>query len=67
MVIRGMRICLTRNVDQERGFVNGAAAIVEHVLRKDVFAACAPGGVPILANPFDMMEYSSCRSAMATP
>eukprot|EP00973_Karenia_brevis_P000818 113591-Karenia_brevis.AAC.1 len=46
-----MRIRLTRNVDKERGFVNGAIAEVEYVLRKDVFVARTPTGVRILVHP----------------
>ena len=59
VVIRGMRIRFTRNVDKERGFVNGAVAIVEHVLRKDVLVACTPGGIPILAHPaqYDGIQF----------
>ncbi|CAJ1334390.1 unnamed protein product, partial [Effrenium voratum] len=33
----GMRIRLTRNLDKDRGFVNGALGTIEIVLRKDVF------------------------------
>ncbi|CAE8634707.1 unnamed protein product [Polarella glacialis] len=51
VVIPGMRIRFTRNVDKERGFVNGALAEVEYVLRKDVFVAKTPTGVRILVHP----------------
>ena len=33
VLIPGMRVRLTRNVDKDRGFVNGAVADVEHVLK----------------------------------
>ena len=46
-----MRVRLTRNVDKERGFVNGALAEVEHVLAKDVFVAKTPTGVRLLVHP----------------
>ncbi|CAE8643932.1 unnamed protein product, partial [Polarella glacialis] len=51
VAIPGMRIRLTRNVDKERGFVNGAVAEIEYVLRKNVFVAKTPTGVRILAHP----------------
>jgi hypothetical protein len=51
VVIPGMRVRLTRNVDKERGFVNGAVAEIEYVLKKDVFVARTPSGVRILVHP----------------
>ena len=36
VAMHGLRIRLT-DVDKDRGFVSGALAEVEHVLRKDVF------------------------------
>ena len=51
IAIVGMRIRLTRNVDKERGFVNGAVAQIEYVLRKNVFIAKTPRGVRILVHP----------------
>ena len=50
VAIPGMRIRLTRNVDKERGFVNGALAHIEHVLAPDVFIAKTPAGVHILVH-----------------
>ena len=50
----GMRIRLSRNVDKDRGFVNGALGVVEHVLRKDVFVFLSTRGVRILIHPVHM-------------
>ena len=54
-----MRIRLTRNMDKERGFVNGAMATVETVLRKDVFIAKTASGVRFLVHPvaFDKQQF----------
>ncbi|CAE7393007.1 USP17L21, partial [Symbiodinium pilosum] len=46
-----MRLRLTRNVDKDRGFVNGNTGIVRTVLRKDVFVLDTAQGIPILAHP----------------
>ena len=46
-----MRVRLTRNIDKERGFGNGALAEVEYVLRKDVFVVKTPLGVRHLVHP----------------
>lgn len=35
--VQGMRIRLTRNLDEDRGFVNGTVGTIEHVLQKNVF------------------------------
>jgi hypothetical protein len=65
VAIPGMRIRLTRNIDKERGFVNGALAEVEHVLgavyirnaeghwtnRGHAFIAKTPTGVRLLVHP----------------
>ena len=47
----GMRVRLTRNVDKQRGFVNGALGTVEHVLHKSVFVMRTARGVRILVHP----------------
>ena len=46
----GMRIRLTRNMDKQRGFVNGAMGVVEHVLASDVFVLKTTHGVRILVH-----------------
>ena len=47
----GMRIRLTRNLDKDRGFVNGAVGAIEHVLRSDVFVLRTTAGVRLLVHP----------------
>ena len=47
----GMRIRLTRNLDKEKGFVNGALGTIEIVLRKDVFLLRLAGGSLVLVHP----------------
>eukprot|EP00969_Alexandrium_andersonii_P125929 5567194-Alexandrium_andersonii.AAC.1 len=42
VLIPGMRVRLTRNVDKDRDFVNGAVAEIEHVLKKDVCVVKTP-------------------------
>ena len=51
VAIVGMRIRLTRNLDKEAGFVNGAVAVIKHVLRKNVFVAETPTGRLLLVHP----------------
>ena len=51
VLIPGMRVRLTRNIDKERGFVNGALGEVEFVLRKDVVVVKTPLGVRHLVFP----------------
>ena len=59
LAILGMRIRLTRNVDKERGFVNGAVCDIVHKLRKNVFIAKTPRGVHLLVHPvqYDGVEF----------
>ncbi|CAJ1358990.1 unnamed protein product, partial [Effrenium voratum] len=47
----GMRVRLTRNLDKDRGFVNGALGTIEIVLRKDVFLMRLAGGSLLLVHP----------------
>ena len=54
VVIPGMKVRLTRNVDKERGFVNGTLAEVEHILAKGVFVVKTPSGMRILVHPVRM-------------
>ena len=48
---KNMRIRLTRNLDKDRGFVNGALGVIEHVLADDVFVLRTSQGVRILVHP----------------
>ena len=63
----GMRLRLTRNLDKERGFVNGNVAVVEVVLRKDVCVARTLQGGRLLVHPVKTMARSSCPSSTPTP
>ncbi len=54
IAVPGMKIRLTRNVDKERGFVNGALAEVEQILAKGVFVVKTPSEVRILVHPITM-------------
>ncbi|CAE7621665.1 Usp17lc [Symbiodinium sp. CCMP2592] len=47
----GMRLRLTRNLDKDRGFVNGNLGIVKSKLRPDVFVVKTIQGVLILVHP----------------
>jgi hypothetical protein len=47
----GMRVRLTRNLDKERGFVNGALGTIVKVLRRDVFVLKTTQGVHLLVHP----------------
>ena len=47
----GMRVRLTRNLDKERGFVNGNVGKVVKSLKKDVFIVETVQGVRILVHP----------------
>ena len=51
MIEPGMRVRLTRNLDKERGFVNGALGTAELVLRKDVFVLVTDKNMRILVHP----------------
>jgi hypothetical protein len=47
----GMRVRLTRNLDKDRGFVNGNLCIVEKVLTKQIFIVKSIQGTRILVHP----------------
>jgi hypothetical protein len=47
----GMRVRLTRNLDKERGFVNGNVGTVVKVLKPGVFIIETVQGVRILVHP----------------
>ena len=47
----GMRMRLTRNLDKDRGFVNGNLCIVEKVLTKQIFIVKSIQGTRILVHP----------------
>ena len=66
--VEGMRIRLTRNVDKERGFVNGALGFVHKVLRKDIFIMKTMLNVLILVHPvrFDNVSFMPVTYAYAT-
>jgi hypothetical protein len=47
----GMRVRLTQNLDKDRGFVNGALGVIEHMLKDDVFVMRSTAGILILVHP----------------
>ena len=55
IVVRtGMRLRLTRNLDKDRGFVDGAMGRVSKLLRKDIFVLTTTQGVRLLVHPITM-------------
>ena len=58
VAIPGMKVRLTRNVDKERGFVNGALAVIEWILADDVFIVKTQAGVRILVHPVTLDKQS---------
>ena len=47
----GMRVRLTRNLDKDRGFVNGNIGTIETMLTKDTFVLLTRQGIRILVHP----------------
>ena len=47
----GLLIRLTRNMDKDRGFVNGALGVVHHVIDRSVFLVRLTTGNLVLAHP----------------
>ena len=47
----GMRVRLTRNLDKDRGFVNGNVGVIESMLTKEVFILKTIQGTRILVHP----------------
>ena len=47
----GMRVRLTRNLDKDRGFVNGNVGVIEKMLTQDVFVLRTIQGTRILVHP----------------
>ena len=47
----GMRVRLTRNLDKDRGFVNGNTGVIEAVLSPQVFILKSLQGTRILVHP----------------
>lgn len=62
--VPGRRVRLTRNLDKDRGFVNGAPGVVEHVLRKGSAPSATFGSVSIRCG---MWGASSFRRPMRMP
>jgi hypothetical protein len=64
----GMRVRLTRNIDKDRGFVNGNSGIIERVLRKDVFIMKTFDNNMILVHPIrvDGQTFVPASYAYAT-
>jgi hypothetical protein len=64
----GMRVRLTRNVDKDRGFVNGALGVVHSILRKDVFVMRMDSGIFVLVHPIhhNGQCFMPCAYAYAT-
>ena len=48
---KGVHIRLTRNLDKDRGFVNGALGVVHEVLSKETFLVMLTSGNMILVHP----------------
>jgi hypothetical protein len=50
-LVPGMRVRLTRNIEKDRGFVNGTLGVVEAMLHRSVFVLNSTHGVKILVHP----------------
>ena len=56
---KGLYIRLTRNLDKDRGFVNGAIGAVQDVLKQDVFTVKLTTGNLVLVHPLSDGQGSS--------
>ena len=56
VVHKGVRLRLTRNLDKDRGFINGTVVFVEHMLRKDVFVESRLDGTFLLVHPITVPD-----------
>ena len=63
----GMRIRLTRNLDKDRGFVNGAVGVIEMMLIDRIFVLRTPQDVRLLVHPIvvDRTKFMPCSYAYA--
>lgn len=60
----GMRVRLTRNLDKERGFVNGNVGVIETMLTKEVFIMKTVQGTKLLVHPVTAQgqTFATCLS-----